>query len=473
MTQAIYDNAWRLLDASVIHLEGRPVGTVAARDTIVQEINYDQVFTRDFAVSAFAYLLAGRPEIVANFLLQMVRLQRTEREFNCFKPGEGLMPASFKVATVGGKDRLVADFGEHAIARVPPVDSGFWWLMILRAYVRTTGDRALAERDDVQAAIRMLLDLCLNTRFDMFPTMLVPDGSFMIDRRMGVYGYPIDVQAQFFSALQAAQGLLLDSAENAPYIEAAGTRQEHLAYHIRTYYWLDLEQINRMYRYGVEEYGETAVNQFNIYPETIPQWLTDWLPEGAGYFAGNLGPARMDYRYFAQGNLLAVLTGLATESQSAAVVRLLQERHDDLVGEVPLKLSFPALDGQDWAILTGMDPKNRAWSYHNGGNWPVLLWLLAGVCVRTGAMDLLESALHSLELRLARDEWPEYYDGRRGRLIGRQARKWQTWSIAGYLVAHQLVRDPGCLQRLGFGGIATSASCGTVSQPAGDAAEAP
>lgn len=43
--------------------DGKPLGTVAAQDTIKQELNYDQVFVRDFAVSAYAYLLADRPEI--------------------------------------------------------------------------------------------------------------------------------------------------------------------------------------------------------------------------------------------------------------------------------------------------------------------------------------------------------------------------------------------------------------------------
>ncbi|AGA32692.1 neutral invertase [Thioalkalivibrio nitratireducens DSM 14787] len=442
-----------------MRLDGGPVGTVAARDTIVQEVNYDQVFTRDFAVSAYAYLLAGKPEIVASFLLQMVRLQQTERQFDCFQPGEGLMPASFKVVAGEKGEQVVADFGEQAIARVPPVDSGLWWLMILHAYVNSTDDAALARRDEVQRAIRGVLDLCLTARFDMFPTMLVPDGSFMIDRRMGVYGYPIDVQALFYSALTAAEALLADVEENAHYIDAVRKRRGHLAYHIRTYYWLDLDQVNRIYRYGVEEYGERAVNKFNIYPETIPHWLMDWLPETGGYFAGNLGPGRMDYRYFAQGNLLAVASGLASDAQSVAFMQLLRARRDDLVGDVPLKLAYPALDGSDWVALTGMDPKNRAWSYHNGGNWPVLLWLLAAACARTGDADLIESALESAESRLVRDEWAEYYDGRSGRLVGRQARRHQTWTIAGYLVARQLAQDPACLGRLGFGGEATVSAC--------------
>ena len=80
------------------------------------------------------------------------------------------------------------DFGEHAIARVTPVDSCFWWMLLLRAYVRTTGDIALAHTPEFQQGIKQILELCMRTRFDLFPTLLVPDGSFMIDRRMGVYG---------------------------------------------------------------------------------------------------------------------------------------------------------------------------------------------------------------------------------------------------------------------------------------------
>ena len=450
MSQSIRETAWGLLRASVMNFKDKPLGTIAARDTIKQELNYDQVFVRDFAVSAYAYLLADEADIVANFLLEMVRLQRTQRQFACFEPGEGLMPASFKVVEIDNEERIVADYGERAIARVPPVDSGFWWLLLLDAYVQSTGDSALAERDDVQHAIRVLLDLTLSERFDMFPTMLVPDGSFMIDRRMGVYGYPIDVQALFYASLVAAGKLLVDTQRNHDYINAARIRSDHLAYHLRTYYWLDLEQLNRMYRYNVEEYGEDTVNIFNIYPETIPHWLIDWLPEKGGYFAGNIGPARMDYRYFAHGNLMAIVSGLATDEQAHAFMDLLRARWDDLIGEMPLKLVFPALQDQEWVMLTGMDPKNRAWSYHNGGNWPCLIWLLAAACVRTGATDILQRALAPMGSRLSRDNWPEYYDGRNGRLVGKEARVLQTWSIAGFLVAEHLLEHPESLKLLGF-----------------------
>ncbi len=452
--------AWALLEASVVTYGQRPVGTVAAQDPDTEALNYDQVFTRDFAVSAFAFLLDGRPEVVRGFLETAVALQSHDRQMDCFKPGEGLIPASFKVRHQDGRERLVADFGEHAIARVAPVDSGFWWLLTLQAYRRATGDDALPRSPAFQRAIRLVLDLSLVTRFDMFPTMLVPDGSFMIDRRMGVYGYPIDIQAQFHAALCAATDLLdPDEPGNARYLHAARERLQHLAHHVRTYYWLDFPRLNQIYRYGVEEYGPLAINKFNIYPETIPDWLMEWLPETGGYLAGNVGPGRLDYRWFGQGNLLACAAGLASDDQAAAIMSLLAQRYDDLVGQVPLKLCYPALTGQDWRTLTGCDPKNRPWSYHNGGNWPMLLWLFALVGLMTGAEELVERAVHDAERRLLRDDWPEYYDGPQGRFLGQQARRRQTWSAAGYLVARQLLEDPARAELLRLGHAVEAASC--------------
>lgn len=42
---------------------------------------------------------------------------------------------------------------------------------------------------------------------------------------------------------------------------------------------------------------------------------------------------------------------------------------------------------------------------------------------------------------MSKDHWPEYYDGKHGRYVGKQARKFQTWSIAGFLVAKMMLED--------------------------------
>jgi glycogen debranching enzyme len=455
----LIEAAQQALEDSIIYYQERPVGTVAARDPEVEALNYDQCFVRDFISSALVFLMNGKPDIVRNFLTQTLAMQACEKQMDCFKPGQGLMPASFKVESKDGQEYLKADFGEQAIARVTPIDSSLWWLILLRAYVKATGDMALAHQPEFQTGIHLILELCLTARFDMFPTLLVPDGSCMIDRRMGIHGYPLEIQALFYGALRSVQELLLPDPSNATYIEAVNTRLNHLVYHVRKYYWLDVEYLNTIYRFKGEQFGETAVNKFNLYPTSIPEWLYDWMPDTGGYLAGNLGPAWMDFRFFALGNLMAVITSLANEQQSQAIMNLIEQRWTDLVGYMPMKICFPAVQDRDWETITGCDPKNIPWSYHNGGNWPVLIWMLAAAAQKTGRGELVHKALELAEQRLLKDQWPEYYDGKHGRLIGKESRKFQTWTIAGFLAAKDLEVNPDRVALVNFDDDSTVVAC--------------
>ncbi|MCA1993368.1 MAG: glycoside hydrolase 100 family protein, partial [Coleofasciculus sp. S288] len=437
-------------EESVIYYNGCPVGTVAACDPDVEPLNYNQCFIRDFVSSALIYLMNGKPEMVRNFLVETLALQDEPKQMDCFNAGRGLMPASFKVATNYGEQYLTADFGEHAIARVTPVDSSLWWIILLRTYVKATGDFELAHEPAFQRGIVFILKLCLADRFDMFPTMLVPDGAFMIDRRMGVYGHPLEIQALFYAALRSARELLAPGRQGDIYRQFVNQRLSTLNFHIRTYYWLDIKRLNDIYRYQGEEFGETAINKFNIYPDSIPYWLTEWMPETGGYLAGNLGPSLMDFRFFALGNLMSIICSLSTPQESEGIMDLIEQRWDDLVGQMPMKICFPAVEGLEWKIMTGCDPKNVPWSYHNGGNWPVLLWLLVAAAIKTDRLGIAKRAIELAEQRLSDDQWPEYYDGRNGRLIGKQSRKYQTWSIAGFLVAKHLIANPDDLKIFSF-----------------------
>ncbi|KAL3651372.1 hypothetical protein CASFOL_004374 [Castilleja foliolosa] len=440
--------AWRLLRNAVVSYCGSPVGTLAANDPNDKlPLNYDQVFIRDFVPSAFAFLLKGEGEIVKNFLLHTLQLQSWEKTVDCYSPGQGLMPASFKVRTVALDDNkfeevLDPDFGESAIGRVAPVDSGLWWIILLRAYGKLTGDYALQERVDVQTGIKLILNLCLSDGFDMFPSLLVTDGSCMIDRRMGIHGHPLEIQALFYSALLCSRELLSLGDGSKNLVRAVNNRLSALSFHIREYYWVDLKKINEIYRYQTEEYSIEATNKFNIYPEQIPDWLMHWIPETGGYLIGNLQPAHMDFRFFTLGNLWSIVSSLGTPKQNEAILNMIEAKWDDLIGQMPLKICYPAIVGEEWRIITGSDPKNTPWSYHNGGSWPTLLWQFTLACMKMGRTDLAEKAIDLAEKRLPADQWPEYYDTRNGKFIGKQARLYQTWSIAGYLTSKMLLQNP-------------------------------
>ncbi|CAJ2631753.1 unnamed protein product [Trifolium pratense] len=439
--------AWKLLQKALVTYCDTPVGTVAANDDSGSPLNYDQVFIRDFIPSALAFLLKGEHEIVKNFLLHTLQLQSWEKTVDCYSPGQGLMPASFKVKTMEFDDKktgevLDPDFGESAIGRVAPVDSGLWWIILLRAYGKLTGDYTLQEKLEVQTGLQMIINLCLSDGFDMFPSLLVTDGSCMIDRRMGIHGHPLEIQALFYSALRSAREMVVLNDESKNLVGEINNRLSALSFHIREYYWLDMRKVNEIYRYKTEEYSLDATNKFNIYPEQIPMWLMDWIPEEGGYLIGNLQPAHMDFRFFMLGNLWSIVSSLGTPKQNKSVLNLIESKWDDLVGDMPLKICYPALEAEEWRLITGSDPKNTPWSYHNGGSWPTLLWQFTLACIKMGRTNLAEKAVDLAEKRLPIDSWPEYYDTKTGRFIGKQARLFQTWTLAGFLASKMLLKNP-------------------------------
>lgn len=450
-SQSIEEQAWSALEKSIIYFRGQPVGTIAALDPEIAALNYDQCFIRDFVSSALLFLIKGRSEIVRNFLEATLILQPKTGQLDCSKPSRGLMPASFKIQSFNGQEYLKADFGDHAIGRVAPADACLWWVILLRAYAISTHDMDLVERDDFQEGIRLVLELCLVTRFDMYPMVLVPDAASMIDRRMGLNGHPLDIQSLFFAALKASLEMLIPNETNQFMIRSVQNRLGPLTKQIRENYWLDPDRLNVIYRFQVEEYGEEALNQFNIYSDSIPFYrLAKWLPEAGGYLAGNLGPSQLDCRFFSLGNLMAVIASLTDEQQSHKILNLIELRWNDLVGHMPMKLCYPALEDTDWRTVTGADPKNRPWSYHNGGSWPVLLWMLTAAAKKMDRGELAHHAIAVAERRLVQDHWPEYYDGPDGRLIGKEARKFQTWTITGYLLAKELLVNPDHLKLITF-----------------------
>lgn len=438
------DRAWAQLNRARLEVDGVSVCLCASSDRERPALNYHQCFIRDFAICAPAFLLRGESDVVKRFLESVVTLQMRDHAVEAFQPRRGLMPASFRPVEHKGRWVLRGDYGEQSIARVTPVDSVFWWLVTLRAYTKSSGDTELAAREDFQTAIRLILELTLEGSFELFPTLLVPDGSFMIDRRLGVYGHPLEVQALFFAALRSALEFLDESDE---WREPVERRLRNLAFHIERYYWLDRSSVQTLRRSDLDQYGQEVANVFNIFPESMPEWIDRWLPnDESGYFAGNVGPGRIDFRFFTQGNLMACFTGLATSEQRDAVMAFVETRWDQLVGEAPLRIVYPALEGDEWKVVTGADRKNEPWRYHNGGWWPCLLWVFANATLSSGRPDLLARAVEATEARIEQDGWPEYYDGRDDPRPGERARHWQSWSIGGYLYAKACLEDPSVIE---------------------------
>jgi len=81
--------------------------------------------------------------------------------------------------------------------------------------------------------------------------------------------------------------------------------------------------------------------------------------------------------------------------------------------------------------MTGCDPKNIP-----GPITTAVVGLSCSGFATAAALKLETGITRAITIARTSEARPvEYYDGKRGRLIGREARKFQTWTIAGFLAA--------------------------------------
>jgi hypothetical protein len=465
--QSIVKRAQSLLyDQALVKLDGEFVGALAAipqksrMTDPAKELNYGEIFIRDNVPVMIYLLVDGKYEIVRHFLDTCLKLQSQEFQTR------GIFPTSF----VEIQGQLIADYGQRAIGRVCSVDATLWWSILAYLYVQRTGDRAWAVKPAVQHGLQQFLALVLHPQFRDAPTLYVPDGAFMIDRPMDVWGNPLEIQVLLYGALIGAAALIkIDLEEkgcsphrsqSSPFTQSqihqfryALAWIKRLKRYLLTHYWVNNKTIQVLRRRPTEQYGESITNEYNIQTETIPHWLQDWLGTQGGYLIGNIRTGRPDFRFFTLGNCLGAIFDILSPVQQRSLFRLFLRNRDSLFAQMPLRICHPPLESKDWRLITGFDRKNLPWCYHNAGHWPCLLWFFIMAVLRyeqrhghlaadgSALVDpLLQEAYELLLKRLPKQQWAEYFDGPTGIWMGQQARIKQTWTIVGFLLVHHLLK---------------------------------
>ncbi|CAL8164833.1 unnamed protein product [Prunus armeniaca] len=269
-------------------------------------------------------------------------------------------------------------------------------------------------------------------------------GTAIDDFTLGIYGYPIEIQALFYFALRCAQGLLEQELDAKELLEQIGKRLTDLRSHPNCY-WLNVAQL-KIYCYKTKEYSHIAAGKFNFIPDSIPAWVLDFMPLREGYFIGNVSTGRMDFWWFLVGNCVPILSSLATPEQATAIRDLIEEHWEVLIGEMPLKIAYQALEGHEWTVITmvahgqGMKSKDRLNIFIIA-----LLWLFTAACIKASRLEMAKRAIEQVEWWMLKDNWPEYYDGKVGRYVGKEARKLVPRTVAGYLVAKLMMENPATL----------------------------
>jgi hypothetical protein len=155
-------------------------------------------------------------------------------------------------------------------------------------------------------------------------------------------------------------------------------------------------------------------------------------------------------RFDLLGNSLAILTGIASPSRAASLVKWIEAecaalRADELlaVDLPPNFLPYVKPEDPDW--MPRYKKYNQPGEYHNGGVWPFICGFYVAALVAAGKYRLAEKKLLALaelvrpartaEVEFGFNEWCRAQDGTP------QGEDWQTWSAAMFLYAAACVEQ--------------------------------
>lgn len=148
---------------------------------------------RDFVPCALAWLVKdpSQPVVVKNFLLHSISM-------DIYNKGGKIIPAtSFKLVVVCESDRVLTH-GENLVGfGVQEPDAMFWWILILRAYVKAPGNTNVLGLPKIHNAIISIVEMSLR-------------GRLTYPRILGVHGYLIELQALYYFALSCAKEMLIE-----------------------------------------------------------------------------------------------------------------------------------------------------------------------------------------------------------------------------------------------------------------------
>ena len=230
----------------------------------------------------------------------------------------------------------------------------------------------------------------------------------------------------YVMALRAAAPLF-PAGESAQYL----ARADRTAAQLNAWLWYRGDQnMLRHISHTFSTAGEPTHDSLGR-PRWVP-WKKYLVAEQ--YYLPYLGFRAAGEWFDSLGNLLAILAGIADESQTDAIFTLISRHKLDTH---PIRaLTPPVQPGDpDWREYYG--ELNLPHRYHNGGIWPFIGSFYVAALVKARRPAEAASALSRLADLNRRGQFNEWHHGETAEPMGVQD---QAWSAGMYLYAHASVR---------------------------------
>ena len=141
-------------------------------------------------------------------------------------------------------------------------------------------------------------------------------------------------------------------------------------------------------------------------------------------------------RFDSFGNILAIVTNIADKSKKMKIIEYALTKKVNKPFPI-MALCPPVFPNQrGWESIYSL--KEKPYTYHNGGIWPVIAGFWINALVRTSHKRMAKQDLKNLAEALQSQDYKfsEYMHGKTGKPIGKQ---YQSWSAAGYIIAYKSV----------------------------------
>jgi len=369
---------------------------------------YNSVWARDGAITCMAALMLGDEELTATCR----RTLETLRQFQS-KIGQ--------VATVHYLDKPMTYWGG--------VDSTLWYIIACWHYYEATKDNGFLKQfwPSIREAMRWALYQD-NMNCNLVVSLEAGDWMDASLQRTGLVFYN---NCLFYEAARRASQLAKESGEE-PLIDAEDVK----------------ERVNIVF-WPVKGYKE----------ELLPlRWAQGAYEEAVNpkrrHYLNYISFERYDGRCDVLAQVLAVIWEIADEDKTRRIIDYLVE--EEVSTPYPAKALNPPIFVPDYTWKPQMDlyrPRNwqnLPFCYHNAGVWPYVGGFYILALLIAGRRDLAEAELERLALANKRGkvdwEFNEWLHGKTGEPMGARL---QSWSAAGYIMAHKAVKDGEALRGMG------------------------
>ncbi len=410
LVEEAYIKAIKLLKSCVT-----PYGFTAS---LLNEENYYAVWARDSSISSLAALQTKDTNLINGAIRSMKTLLKKVAE-------NGQIPSYVEI------EKKLTEYGGYG--SITSVDSNLWVIITSAQIYKYTKNKTFISDSYIETYIKIMRHVySIDINHDGL--LEVPEAGDWADIFGRNYHILFD-QVLYYLALSQFQYLLKVKLENTPnnpenklikkierYLKKIPSRKFTVKTKLNKYFWLETDEDKKRLCDKYMIFSAVPQESFSFYQSHLIPFKNYWM-----------------HRFDTIGNLLALIADIPNEERSKKIIKYILDNKVNY--PVPLSCLHPVVEEGDKDWLEIYSIKERPYTYHNGGTWPMIsgFWIEA-LMHHSSKKKLAEKELKRFAEELEKSEWvfPEYFHGKTGERMGKFH---MAWSAAGYIIAYNAVKN--------------------------------